>query len=62
MPNGTEPPLSAFALNCSLRGSGSDEPSSTDRMTGDLLDALRPHGVTGEIERGVDYDVKPDRR
>jgi multimeric flavodoxin WrbA len=52
-------PLTAFALNCSLRGTGSDSPSSTDKMIGDLLASLRPHGVTGEIERVADHDVKP---
>ncbi|MGP1355251.1 flavodoxin family protein [Roseicyclus sp.] len=52
-------PLTAFALNCSLRGTASDSPSSTDKMIGDLLEALRPHGVTGEIARVADHDVKP---
>jgi len=51
--------LTAFALNCSLRPSGSDQPSSTDRMIDDLLAAMRPHGITGEVERVVDHDVKP---
>jgi multimeric flavodoxin WrbA len=53
------PDLTAFALNCSLRRSDSDEPSSTDRMIGDLLAALRPHGVSGEVERVADHDLKP---
>ena len=51
--------LTAFALNCSLRPSGSDQPSSTDKMIVDLLAAMRPHGITGEVERVVDHDVKP---
>lgn len=51
-------PLKAFALNCSLRGSGSDQKSSTDRMITDLLDAMRPHGIIGEVERVADHDVK----
>ncbi|SFH29916.1 Multimeric flavodoxin WrbA [Palleronia marisminoris] len=51
--------LTAFALNCSLRPSGSDQPSSTDKMIDDLLTAMRPHGITGEVERVVDHDVKP---
>jgi multimeric flavodoxin WrbA len=58
MPDRTEPTLTAFALNCSLRGTGSGEPSSTDRLIGDLLAAMRPHGVAGEIERAADHDVK----
>ena len=51
--------LRAFALNCSLRSSGSDTPSSTDKMIDGLMDALRPHGVIGTTERVVDHDVKP---
>ena len=51
--------LHAFALNCSLRSSDSDAPSSTDKMIDDLMDALRPHGVTGTTARVVDHDVKP---
>lgn len=53
-----DPALRAFALNCSLRPSDSDQQSSTDRMIGDLLTAMRPHGITGEIERVADYNVK----
>ncbi|ETX28978.1 flavodoxin family protein [Roseivivax isoporae] len=51
--------LTAFALNCSLRGSGSEEPSSTDRMIADLLAELRPHGVEGSVARAVDHDLVP---
>ena len=50
--------LKAFALNCSLRSSSSDEPSSTDRMIEDLLAAMRPHGVSGDVERVADHNVK----
>lgn len=53
-----DPALTAFALNCSLRPSASEERSSTDRMIGDLLAAMRPHGITGEIERVADHNVK----
>lgn len=53
------PPLTAFALNCSLRTSASDQQSSTDKMISDLLAALAPYGVTGEVERVADHDVKP---
>ena len=55
----TTPPLTAFALNCSLRGVQSDAPSSTDRMIADLFAALAPHGVRGEIVRAVDHDIRP---
>lgn len=58
MPDAAEP-LSAFALNCSLRNSSSDQPSSTDTMIGDLFAALEPHGVTGETARVADFNVKP---
>ncbi|WP_292294445.1 NAD(P)H-dependent oxidoreductase [Marivita sp.] len=51
--------LTAFALNCSLRQSDSDSPSSTDKMIGDLMSALNAHGVTGEVERVLDHNVKP---
>ncbi len=53
------PALTAFALNCSLRDLRSDDPSSTDRIVNDLLDAMRPHGVEGQIERVADHDVRP---
>lgn len=51
--------LTAFALNCSLKPSSADESSSTDKMLSDLLDALEPHGVKGEIVRALDHDIKP---
>lgn len=53
-----ETPLTAFALNCSLRPSGSDQPSSTDKILSDTLAALAPHGVSGEIVRAADHDIK----
>ncbi len=53
------PPLTAFALNCSLRTSASDQQSSTEKMISDLLAALAPHGITGEVERVADHEVKP---
>ncbi|MDN3311566.1 NAD(P)H-dependent oxidoreductase [Microbacterium oryzae] len=49
--------LRALALNCSLKPSPAV--SSTDVLTQQVLDALAPHGVAGEIVRVVDYDVKP---
>ncbi|MFN6941367.1 MAG: flavodoxin family protein [Parvibaculum sp.] len=51
--------LTAFALNCSLKPSSAAETSSTDKMLADLLDAFEPHGVTGEIVRALDHDIKP---
>lgn len=52
-------PLTAFALNCSLRGAQSESPSSTDKMIDDLFAAMAPHGVTGEVVRAIDHDIKP---
>lgn len=51
--------LTAFALNCSLKPGSADDASSTDRMLNDLLSALKPHGVSGGIERVADFDVRP---
>jgi multimeric flavodoxin WrbA len=52
-------PLSAFAINCSLKSSEASEKSSTDKLVGDMFDAMRPYGVTGEVVRGADFDIKP---
>src|ERR1700692_105936 len=51
--------LTALAFNCSLKASNNKEKSSTDVLLGQLLDALAEHGVTGEIVRAVDHDIKP---
>lgn len=52
-------PLSAIAINCTLKPSGS-EPSSTDRMIGLIAGELRKHGVdVRETIRIADHDVKP---
>ncbi|MBZ9978083.1 flavodoxin family protein [Mesorhizobium sp. BR-1-1-10] len=51
--------LTAFALNCSLKASGDKEKSSTDKIIADLLAALKPHGVEGEVVRTLDHDIKP---
>jgi multimeric flavodoxin WrbA len=52
-------PLSAIALNCSLKPSG-DEESSTDKMIGLLVSELKKRDVefTGTI-RIADHEVKP---
>jgi multimeric flavodoxin WrbA len=49
--------LKAIALNCTLKR-GKD-PSSTDKLLGELLDALRQHRVSGEVVRVVDLNIKP---
>ncbi|EWC59601.1 BRAMP protein [Actinokineospora spheciospongiae] len=50
-------PLSALALVCTLTPSPQD--SSSDLIARQVLDALDGHGVTGEVVRVVDHDVKP---
>jgi multimeric flavodoxin WrbA len=52
--------LKAIALNCSLKGEGGGEASSTDRMIGLIADALTKKEVTfaGTI-RIADHEVKP---
>ncbi|TPM32926.1 NAD(P)H-dependent oxidoreductase [Mesorhizobium sp. B2-3-4] len=51
--------LTAFAINCSLKASDDKEKSSTDKIVADLLSALEPHGVKGEVVRALDHDIKP---
>jgi|SRR5690625_445997 len=50
-------PLSAFGINCTLKPS--PEPSSTQKILDEVLQALREQGVSGASERMVDCDVKP---
>ena len=54
----TEPaPLRALALVCSLKPSPA--PSSSELMARQVLDALAKLGVSGDVVRVVDHDVKP---
>jgi multimeric flavodoxin WrbA len=53
----TAPPLTALALVCSLKASPA--PSSSDLMARQLLEELAKYGVTGDVVRVVDHDVKP---
>lgn len=53
------PELTAFALNCSLKPTSSDEASSTDRMIADLFAALKKHGVAGSAARAADFEISP---
>lgn len=55
--SGPDVPLKAIALNCTLKAGSA--PSSTEKILADMLEALSGHGVTGEIVRIVDHDVKP---
>ncbi|TYP80606.1 flavodoxin family protein [Blastococcus xanthinilyticus] len=50
-------PLRALALACSLKPSSS--PSSSDLIARQVLEQLGTHGVTGEVVRVADHDVKP---
>ncbi|MEN3349803.1 MAG: hypothetical protein V7632_3438 [Bradyrhizobium sp.] len=54
MPSDT---LKALALNCTLKRS--KDSSSTDKLLGELLNALGQHGVSGEVVRVVDLNIKP---
>jgi len=51
--------LKVLAFNCSLKSARANESSSTDALLGQLLDALKKEGATGEIVRAVDHDIKP---
>ncbi|TFV90532.1 NAD(P)H-dependent oxidoreductase [Blastococcus sp. CT_GayMR16] len=50
-------PLRALALVCSLKASPA--PSSSDLIARQVLEELGKHGVTGDVVRVVDHDVKP---
>lgn len=50
-------PLRALALNCTLKTGSA--PSSTETILNEMLTALASHGVTGEIVRIADHDIKP---
>ena len=50
-------PLRALALVCSLKPSPA--PSSSDLIARQVLEELAKHGVTGDVVRVVDHDVKP---
>ncbi|MBO3662277.1 flavodoxin family protein [Microbacterium stercoris] len=49
--------MHALAFNCTL--SPSPEPSSTELLNSQVLQALAAHDVTGEQIRVVDHDVRP---
>ena len=54
----TDPtPLRALALVCSLKPSPA--PSSSDLIARQVLEELGRHGVTGDVVRVADFDVKP---
>jgi multimeric flavodoxin WrbA len=49
--------LTALAISCTLKPSPAE--SSTDLLATQLLDKLGEHGVTGELVRAVDHDIRP---
>jgi multimeric flavodoxin WrbA len=49
--------LTAIALVCTL--TPSPEPSSSDLLANQFLEALKSHGVDGSKVRVVDHDVRP---
>lgn len=51
------PPLTAVVLVGSLKASA--EPSSSELLGRQVLDALATHGVTGTVVRLADHDVRP---
>lgn len=51
------PALTALVLVGTL--TPSPEPSSSEKLARQVLDALGSHGVTGEVIRLVDHDVRP---
>ncbi len=53
----TAPALSAVVLVGSLKSSS--EPSSSELLGRQVLDALGEHGVTGTVVRLADHDVRP---
>lgn len=51
--------LTAIAFNATLKPAFSKKPSSTDRMLGLILNEMQKLGVSGEIVRLTEHDVKP---
>jgi multimeric flavodoxin WrbA len=49
--------LKAVAFNCTLKPA--KEPSSTELLITQILEAMGTHGVDSEIERIVDHDIRP---
>jgi multimeric flavodoxin WrbA len=50
-------PLKVLALNCTLKAS--PEPSSTEKLLGQLLKAFEEYDAKGEIVRVADFNIKP---
>lgn len=50
-------PLNAIGLNCSLKPSS--EPSSTQKLLEEVLEAIGKHGARTDAIRLADHDIKP---
>ena len=50
--------LRAVVLVCTLKTSGSDDPSSSELLGTQVLDLMREQDVEGEVVRVVDHDVR----
>jgi multimeric flavodoxin WrbA len=55
-------PLDILALNCTLKSSRAKEPSSTQSLLEQILEAAAPHGAKGRIVRVADLNIKPGVR
>ncbi len=51
--------LKAFAFNGPLNATSNKERSSTDVLLRQLLDARAEHGVSGDVVRAADFNIKP---
>jgi len=51
--------LKALALNCTLKPSNSDQPSSTDRLLLELIAELERYDCACETLRTLDFEIKP---
>ena len=52
-------PLTALALNCTLKTKAAEEASSTDCMLKLLAASMKPLGVETEFLQLADHDIKP---
>ncbi|MFN8613742.1 MAG: NAD(P)H-dependent oxidoreductase [Vulcanimicrobiota bacterium] len=51
--------MRVLALNCTLKKSGSNPPSSTQRLLEQCLEAFASQGVQGELIHIADYEIPP---
>ena len=49
--------LKAIAFNCTLKQG--NEPSSTELLLGQIIEAMKKFDVRSELIRVVDHDIKP---